>query len=135
MKPWQIYTLLGLLVCLVTLQMIHVCVHVNSPISDSNIVENKQSILNQHPVKPTKKTNTYDKYYWMELSKNEMTTTNAVSRALDFEREGDGIDIMTASDMAWEIHIPSGATYMGTLYENDDNVYIIIKKTVTIKNK
>lgn len=131
MKTWQTYTLISFAGCLVALQVweTYALTQIRAGQPAEAVQEKKKK-----PSPLPQKTYTYSNYYWMALPKKHINALEGSLSAAEICKLGN-LDIDEADDAARDLNIPQDSTYVGTLYQDDDYVYIVIKKTHTVKQQ
>lgn len=130
MKTWQIYTLIGFAACITVMQIWTTYLAVQSTVG---VPIKAEQYLKK--IEINKKLNGYitTRYYWKSIPKDELTEEYAQKEIDDIMKRGKGkIDLITAEENVHDLLIYNhGEEYVGTLYETDNDVIIVTKKTET----
>ena len=132
MKTWQIYTIIGIAACVAIMQTWTTYLAVQSmggvPIKAVQYLKKKEI---------NKKLNSYTSttYYWRVIPKDQLTEEYVQEEINndDLVKKGK-VDRKTVEDNLHQLLDPfinDGEEYVGTLYETEDDVIIVTKKTET----
>ena len=123
MKTWQIYTLIGLAGCMVILQTW------NTYTLSHFQYEKTSAGINLPQTKKRKVT--YPEYYWRTIPKEKLSEKRASEEAHNM-KENEGGGFITAMNKVHSlVAVLNGEEYVGTLYETEDSVIIVTKRTIT----
>ena len=122
MKTWQIYTLMGFVGCMVSLQAWNTYI----------LSQHKAEKTSTRSVDNKKRKVTYREYCWKSIPKSELSEQKALKEALDIARSGK-LDFTTAMDNLHSFlsEFMHDEEYVGTLCVTEDSVIIITKKNET----
>lgn len=134
MKTWHIYTIIGLVTCISIMQAwtTYLTVQATAGVSIKAVQHLKKKEIN-------KKLNSYlsTTYYWRIIPKIQMTE-EYIQEEIDSTEEvkRGNVDRATVEENLHQLSgfgniLDSDEEYVGTLYETDDDVIVVTKKTKT----
>ena len=123
MKAYHVYTLMGLVVLLVILQAWNTYT--------LRQLQDEKTLARTNLPQTKKRKVTYPEYYWRTISKEKLSEKRASEEAINVKKN-EGVSFITAVNKVHSlVTMLNGEEYVGTLYETEDSVIIVTKRTIT----
>lgn len=123
MKAYHIYTLMGLVGLLVILQAWNTYT--------LRQLQDEKTLARTNLPQTKKRKVTYPEYYWRTISKEKLSEKRASEEAINVKKN-EGVSFITAVNKVHSlVTMLNGEEYVGTLYETEDSVIIVTKRTIT----